>query len=137
MQTILTEFDANTAEKALLLRLCGYILSTKAHPYNWGPVPYFKAGEAAEGVPYDAQNVIYDDMFKKLDKAITVLKGKVSETPFGSFDLIYGGNVSKWIKFGNTLRLRLAVRVSNVDPSRAKTEGEVAVSSGTLQTSCR
>ncbi len=133
MQTILTEFDANTAENAITQIMWVYTFHRLTD--TWGPVPYFKAGEAAEGVPYDAQNVIYDDMFKKLDKAITVLKGKVSETPFGSFDLIYGGNVSKWIKFGNTLRLRLAVRVSNVDPSRAKTEGEAAVSSGTLQTS--
>ncbi|MGB3176089.1 MAG: SusD/RagB family nutrient-binding outer membrane lipoprotein, partial [Saprospiraceae bacterium] len=133
MQTILTEFDANTAENAITQIMWVYTFHRLTD--TWGPVPYFKAGEAAEGVPYDAQNVIYYDMFKKLDKAITVLKGKVSETPFGSFDLIYGGNVSKWIKFGNTLRLRLAVRVSNVDPSRAKTEGEAAVSSGTLQTS--
>ncbi len=43
--------------------------------------------------------------------------------------------MNKWKKFANTLRLRLAVRISNVEPARAKTEGEKAAASGTLTTS--
>lgn len=102
---------------------------------TWGPVPYFKAGEAGLGVPYDAQDVIYDDMFKKLNHAIGILTANAGKNVFGSFDLIYGGNLDKWKKFANTLRLRLAVRISGVDPGRAKTEGETAAASGTLTTS--
>ncbi len=98
----------------------------------WGPIPYFKAGEPATSVPYDAQDKIYDDFFKKLAAAVVVLKTKTSETPYGTFDLIYGGNVNKWIKFANTLRLRLALRISKVDPARAKTEAEAAVAAGAL-----
>jgi len=104
----------------------------------WGPIPYFKAGTVdpeVPGVPYDPQDQIYDDFFKRLDAAVTVLKGKTSEVPYGDFDLIYGGDVNKWIKFGNTMRLRLAMRISKVDPARAKTEAEAAVASGTLATS--
>jgi hypothetical protein len=97
---------------------------------TWGPVPYFNAGVSGESVPYDAQDVIYDDMFKKLDAAVTTLNANKDKVPFGTFDLIYSGDVNKWIRFANTLRLRLAVRISKVDATRAKTEGEKAITSG-------
>ena len=63
------------------------------------------------------------------------MKGKTDEQPYGSYDLIYGGNVKEWIKFASTLRLRLALRISNVDPARAKTEAEAAVADGVMTTS--
>jgi len=94
----------------------------------WGPIPYFQAGIPATSVPYDAQDKIYDDFFKRLTAAVTVLKGKpAGSTAYGAYDLIYGGKVASWIKFANTLRLRLALRISKVDPSRAKAEAEAAV----------
>jgi hypothetical protein len=102
---------------------------------TWGPVPYFSAGQAGESVPYDAQDLIYDDMFKRLASAISVLDGYAGQNVFGDYDLIYGGDVNKWRKFANTLRLRLAIRISGVDGTRAKTEGEAAAAAGTLTTS--
>jgi len=98
----------------------------------WGPIPYFQAGVPGNTVPYDPQDKIYDDFFKRLTAAVDVLKTHTSETPYGDFDLMYAGDVNKWIKFANTLRLRLALRISKVDPARAKTEAEAAVASGTL-----
>ncbi|WP_439585493.1 SusD/RagB family nutrient-binding outer membrane lipoprotein [Dyadobacter bucti] len=98
----------------------------------YGPIPYFAAGEPGDGVAYDAQELIYDDFFKRLATATTVLKGKTSEKPYGNFDIVYGGDVNKWIKFANTLRLRLALRISKVDPARAKTEAEAAIAGGLL-----
>ena len=96
----------------------------------WGPIPYFQAGTPGNSVAYDPQDKIYDDFFKKLTAAVTALKSHTGETPYGTYDLIYGGNVNKWIKFANSLRLRLALRISNVDPARAKTEAEAAVADG-------
>lgn len=101
----------------------------------WGPIPYFSAGTVDNSIPYDPQELIYDDFFKRLDSAVTVLQDRTSETPYGSYDIIYGGDVSKWIKFGNTLRLRLALRISNVDPERARQEAEAAVTGGVFTTS--
>ena len=37
------------------------------------------------------------------------------------------GDVNKWLRFANTLRLRMALRISNIDPARAKTEAEAAL----------
>ena len=54
----------------------------------WGPIPYFKAGTVdpeVPGVPYDPQDQIYDDFFKRLDAAVTILKGKTAEVPYGRF----------------------------------------------------
>jgi hypothetical protein len=98
----------------------------------YGPIPYFSAGEPLSSIPYDAQDKIYDDFFKRLNAAITVLKSSTSATPYGNFDLIYSGDVAKWIKFANTLKLRLALRISKADPARAKTEAESAVASGVM-----
>ncbi|MEZ4905444.1 MAG: SusD/RagB family nutrient-binding outer membrane lipoprotein [Spirosomataceae bacterium] len=86
----------------------------------WGPIPYFNAGTPGNSVAYDPQDKIYDDFFKKLTAAANVLKTKTSEKPYGSYDLIYGGDVSKWLKFTNSLRLRLALRISKLTPQGQK-----------------
>lgn len=133
LQTIFTHSDPASAEYALASIWWVYTFH-KITDY-WGPIPYFSAGIPASTVPYDAQDKIYDDFFKRLTAATTVLKGKTSETPFGTYDLVYGGNVNKWIKFANSLRLRLAMRVSKVNPALAKTQAEAAYAGGILATS--
>jgi hypothetical protein len=133
LQTIFQSTDPGSAEYAIANIWWVYTFH-KITDY-WGPIPYFNAGQPGLTVPYDPQDKIYDDFFKRLDSANTTLKTKTAETPYGSFDLIYGGDVNKWIKFGNTLRLRLAMRVSKVDPARAQTEGETAIANGVMTTS--
>ena len=133
LQTLFEKYDPASAEYAIANIWWVYTFHRLTD--TWGPVPYFKAGVPGLSVPYDAQDKIYDDMLKRLASSVTILKSKTSEQPFGSFDLIYGGDVNRWIKFGNTLRLRLAVRISKVDPARAKTEGEAAAAGGVLTTS--
>jgi hypothetical protein len=132
LKVLLNETEAGSAENALASIMWVYAFHRLTDYY--GPVPYFKAGEALPSIPYDAQDKIYDDFFKRLDAAVKVLATKTAEKPYGSFDLMYGGDVNKWIKFANSLRLRLALRVSNVDPARAKSEAEAAVASGVMTT---
>ncbi len=131
LKVLLTETDANSPENALASIMWVYAFHRLTDYY--GPVPYFQAGEPLASVPYDAQSEIYDDFFKRLTDAVKVLETNKSATPYGSFDLIYGGNVEKWIKFTNTLRLRLALRISNVDAARAKSEAEAAVAGGVIE----
>ena len=59
----------------------------------------------------------------------------VTTPTFGAKDRIYGGDLSKWLKFCNTLRLRLALRISKVKPDKAKIEAEAAVAGGVLEAS--
>lgn len=126
--TIFENTDPSSAEYALAHVI--WVFAFHRITDYWGPIPYFNAGTVANSVPYDPQEEIYNDFFNRLDSAITVLQGRTDETPYGSYDIIYGGDVSKWIKFANTLRLRLALRISNIDPERARLEGEAAYAGG-------
>jgi hypothetical protein len=100
----------------------------------YGPIIYTHYGKvtAGGGVEYDSQKDAYDAFFKDLDAAVATLtplaQDAASRKSFTNFDLVYGGDYSKWVRFANSLRLRLAIRISRVDPARAKTEGEKAIS---------
>lgn len=130
LQSIFQAADPNSPEYALANVV--WVLAFHRVTDYWGPIPYFKAGEPGNSVPYDPQDKIYDDFFKRLAAASTVLKANLSAKPYGDFDLIYAGDVRKWLKFTNTLRLRLALRASKADPARAKAEAEAAVADGVL-----
>lgn len=130
LQTIFENYDKSSAEYAVASIWWAFSFHRVTDYY--GPIPYFDAGKVAQTVKYDAQDVIYDDFFKRIDAAVAILKTKTAEKPFGTSDIMYQGNVTKWIKFANTLRLRLALRISKVDPARAKTEAEAAVAAGVL-----
>ena len=100
----------------------------------WGPIPYSQFGNLERSVPYDSQEDIYKDFFVTLDEAVPVLKSNAGTTSFlGSNDLIYGGNVDNWLKFANTLRLRLALRVKYVEPALSQSEAEKAVADGVME----
>lgn len=91
---------------------------------TYGDIPYFEAClpvEKAITTPkYDKQQDIYADLFKELKEAVAELDaGKPS---YGNADILYKGNVTKWKKFGNSLRLRLSLRVRYVDAEMASAQ---------------
>src|SRR5690606_33733657 len=99
-----------------------------------GPIPYFEAAEPQDVIPYDPMDKIYDDFFVRLTQATEALKALPAGTKvYDGYDLMYDGNIDNWIKFANSLRLRLALRISDVDPTRAKAEAEAAVASGVME----
>ena len=98
----------------------------------YGPFPYFHIGFDSTSVPYDNQKDIYLDLFKELKEASADLNQNISQDSYGDADVIFGGDNSKWLKFANTLRLRLAIRISGVEPAMAKSEAEAAVVAGVL-----
>ncbi len=100
----------------------------------YGPVPYSQFGNASLEVPYDTQESMYLDFFTTLDEAVSVLKANPGGNAFGANDLIYGGDVAKWLTFASTLRLRLALRISDVNPGLAQAEAEKAVADGVMET---
>lgn len=102
----------------------------------YGPIVYSKFGAPGASFPeYDSQQEVYNQFFVELDEAIATLSTDLTNEQFANFDLVYGGNYSQWIKFANTLRLRLAIRIAKVDAAKAKTEGEksLANSAGILE----
>jgi hypothetical protein len=99
----------------------------------WGPIPYSKVGSGEKSIEYDAQDAIYKDFFVILRQAVADLQAfRGTTVSLGANDQVYAGNVDKWIRFANSMRLRLALRVSAVDPAMAKTEAEAAIAAGVL-----
>ncbi len=94
----------------------------------FGDVPYFEAGQGIIEPKYDAQKDIYYDIFKELTEAATALKSnKANQLSYGNEDILFGGDLTKWVKLANSLRLRYALRLSFIDPAKAKSEGEAAL----------
>lgn len=112
----------------------------KVYMYNqmvdaYGPIPYTESGNGKEKVPYDSVESIYEDFFKLLNESNAVLTSTSVSTVLGleSTDRVYQGSTDKWRIFGNSLRLRLALRIADVQPAKAKTEAEAAVAAGIIQ----
>jgi hypothetical protein len=89
---------------------------------TYGDVPYSESclpkDQAVYGPKYDSQESIYKDLLKELKEAAAQLDP--DKASYGSADLIYGGNVDKWKKLANSLRLRLALRIRYADPALAQ-----------------
>jgi hypothetical protein len=133
LQSIFASTDSTSAEHAMA-EVVWVLTFMKATDY-WGPIPYFQAGSVENSVPYDPQDKIYADFFNRLDQAIAILTPLAGSNAYGTYDLFYKGDVTSWIKFANSLRLRLALRVSNVDPTTAQKEAEASVAAGVMTTS--
>lgn len=96
---------------------------------TYGPIPYTGFGSGTLGVPFDKQQDVYKKFFEELDAAIKTLTplAKSGASLMSKYDNIYSGNVTSWVKFANTLRLRLALRIVYADPTLAKEQAEKAV----------
>jgi hypothetical protein len=98
----------------------------------WGPIPYSQVNNNESAVAYDREEDIYKSFFTTLDDAVAVLNANAGGNVYGDNDQIYNGDIDKWITFANTLRLRLALRISDVEPALAKAEAEKAVAAGVM-----
>ncbi len=100
----------------------------------YGDVPYSEAGQGFLTTnfspKYDAQKDIYADMLKELDEAGSALSAS-AYIP-AKADFVYGGDVTKWASFANSLMLRLAMRMTNVDPANAQLWANKALTKGVM-----
>ena len=93
----------------------------------YGPIPFSKIGAGTDyQVAYDDMPELFDAMFAELDEAIAGLKEGGNASSFADVDYIYGGDMTKWVKFANTLKLRLAMRLVNANPALAQQKAEEA-----------
>ena len=106
---------------------------------TYGPVPYLQIGSGLVTLQYDSQEVIYNKFFEELDSAISTLTAFWQAQPnvklLAEYDNVFGGDISKWLKFANTLRMRLAMRVVYVDETLAMAQaGEALANPAGLMT---
>ena len=92
----------------------------------YGPIPYINFGSGTLGTTYNRQQEVYSRFFAELDSAIEVLSplAESGGALLPDYDNVYEGNVARWVKFANTLRLRLALRVVYADAALAQREAE-------------
>ena len=99
----------------------------------WGDIPYSEANQGMESgstitPKYDRQQDIYNGMLAELKSASDMI---VPGAPsYGSADPIYAGDVAKWKRFANSVRLRYAMRMAKADPAKAQAEIQAALQAG-------
>ena len=105
----------------------------------YGSAPYSEAYSARYGgtltPKYDTQKELFTQFYAQLKEATDILvNGKsvngtaVAQTTLGTQDFVYKGDASKWAKFANSLKLKLAVRLMHVDKKWAIEIAKEAVS---------
>jgi len=109
-------------------KLVGVLATSKLTAIH-GPIIYTNYGSSANSILYDKESDLYNLYFKQLDSIQADFGANKTYAGFAKFDpTAYKGSIPQWMKVVNSLRLRLAMRLSKVDPATAKTQGEKALS---------
>ena len=88
---------------------------------TYGPIPYSQVGLDGKLVaPFDTEKEVYYKMFDELTDAINTLTINRTQNLTANADKVYSGNVEKWIKFANSLKLRMAMRICYVDKGKSE-----------------
>ncbi len=122
------------------LRYAGIAKILKAYSYSvltdvFGDVPFSEANKLKEGVLYpkfDDDGAIYDALFPLIDEGIADLNNTTAANTLrpGTDDLIYAGNVARWVKAANTLKLKLYTQIRKV--KNVSAEINALITSGNL-----
>ncbi len=92
---------------------------------TYGPIPYSQIGKDGKvETPYDSQEKVYDKFFEELTQAVNMLNAKLVDNPEyqlpSSADYVFKGDIKKWIRFANSLKMRLAMRIVYADKEKAE-----------------
>ncbi len=104
----------------------------------YGDIPYFESGRGfyddVYSPTYDAQADIYADMLMQLEQAPSTFNPDLNDLGTGGVqDVVFQGDLQKWEKFANSLMLRLAMRLTKVDPAMAQEYVTKAIAGGLME----
>ena len=121
----------NLVNMAKILQSYAFLVLTD----TYGDIPYTEAGKGYTDQKvypkYDKQQAIYAGIIKDISDAVAALDAsKTRETA----DVLFGGDVAKWKKFGNSLLLRIGMRLSKVDATQAQSLVSKALAGGVITT---
>jgi hypothetical protein len=114
------DMEDTPAMKAAAMTFQMYILQITTD--KWKAVPWSQALQGQAGITnpeYDEQAAVYDAIIANLEAASDIFASGADDD-LGEGDILFGGDIAKWEKFCNSLRLRVAIRISNVDPAEAQ-----------------
>ena len=123
--TLLPEDKAAYVNKIAVAKvLRAYAFSVLVNTF--GDIPYTEAlqGRANTTPKYDNQKDVYYALMDTINASIAEMDP--TGESYGSADLIYSGDMSEWVKFSNSIKLKLGMVIADVDPARSKTEVEAA-----------
>lgn len=106
--------DQEILALANIVKIAGWLRATDV----FGPIVYTNAGNGDIAPKLDSQQVVYKTMMADLADAVAILNKSTSKV-LGDYDVIYNGNPANWVRFANSLMLRMAVRVHFVDNALA------------------
>lgn len=115
----------NDSYKGIALICEAWLFSLLTDTY--GDIPYSEANKGKEGIvepKFDEQRAIYLSLFEKLEEANSLLESTTDPVVVSS-DPIYAGDTNKWRKFGNSLYLRLLLRVSAKQDVKSQVVGKI------------
>jgi hypothetical protein len=99
----------------------------------FGPIPYTQLGTTT-APSFDSQEIVYNAFFSELKQAVDILTAaedadpSIDQVKFAPYDVsTLGGDFKSWVQYANSLRLRLAMRISKVNPGLAQMQAEAAV----------
>lgn len=118
--------NANQIATARIMKAYFYHIMTD----RWGGLPYSEALQGDENFSpaYDDQQSIYAALVTELEEAVAQMDGGLGPTG----DILFDGDMTKWAQFANTLRAKIALRMSGVNAATAKSVFEDAVSDGLI-----
>jgi hypothetical protein len=93
---------------------------------NFGDIPFSQALKAEEGIlepVYDDDRAVYDGILNLINEGLSLIDDNVTTSTLGApgtADIIFNGNMHLWRKFGNTLKLRVYLRMSEAEPATAQ-----------------
>ncbi|PLX25248.1 MAG: SusD/RagB family nutrient-binding outer membrane lipoprotein [Salinivirgaceae bacterium] len=123
--------EGNTNLEAAALTFQSFVLQIGTD--SWGGMPFTQAISGLTGITspaYDNQETIYLALMDSLNKANTLFAlGELSV--LGDGDILYGGDVAKWQKFANSVRLRMANRAAGVSTAAATVRTEILADANT------
>ena len=121
---------ANLYNMARILQSYAFLILTD----TYGDIPYSEAGkgytEQISLPKYESQQIVYAGIIKELNEATAALDAsKTIETA----DVLYGGNVNLWKKFGNSVLLRVGMRLTKIDVTQAQQLVQKAFQAGVIE----
>lgn len=97
---------------------------------RWGMIPYSEALEGSENIKpkFDTQEAIYTSLFTEIDEAL----GSINTSGTLKGDILFNGDMRHWKKFANTMKLVMAMRVSNANQSLGQQKLTEAYNAGVI-----
>lgn len=114
--------EANWKYYAISTLMQAYTFQVLADLYDEIPFTEALQGVAVPQPHYDKGSVVYDSLLVRIDNAMSKDFSASTVQDPGTSDLIFGGNMATWKKFANTLKLKIYMRYTKIDPNKYKTQ---------------